>query len=314
MTSFSDAPIHKQDELLPLELNYMPECVLKKKEVEFNGIQADKQKCLQELKYLLDGQKMSTGIDFEDDFLHLYLMHSKYRVNRAFSFIRNYLNLRKNHSYFFRKVDFDFTIIPACQFATVLPYRCQDGSVTVLCELVHQPIARKFVTQVGRSSKQASWIQTRPVWNLLKNPFLDIPARTAQPRHASSRIQHHPRLRRNGISAPQALHPFACVLTESHNSRYISSKVFGFSFGEWQLLNEFVDKPVKASDARGIQKNRKSSSTRLLRFADLLNHFPRSVLPVKYGGKQTDYYAAEWLRKANGQQDNFPAGGQKNIF
>ncbi|GIY14284.1 uncharacterized protein CDAR_503471 [Caerostris darwini] len=137
MENCTDAPIHKQeDELLPFELNYMPEFVLRKKENELECIHADKQKCLQELKELLDGQRLSKGIDFEDDFLHLYLMHSKYRVDKAFSFIQNYLNLRMNHSYMFRKIDFDFTINPACQFATVLPYRCQDGSATVVYELV----------------------------------------------------------------------------------------------------------------------------------------------------------------------------------
>ncbi|GIY14283.1 CRAL-TRIO domain-containing protein [Caerostris darwini] len=47
---------------------------------------------------------------------------------------------------------------------------------------------------------------------------------------------------------------------------------------------------------------------------DLLNHFPRSALPAKYGGNLTDYYMADWLKKANEQQDNFPVGGQKNIF
>ncbi|GIX92049.1 CRAL-TRIO domain-containing protein [Caerostris extrusa] len=112
-------------------------CSQRKKEKELNGIQADKQKRFQELKDLLDGQKLSKGIDFEDDFLNLFLMHSKYRVDRAFSCLRHYLNLRKNHSYLFRKIDFDFTRNQSCQFATVLPYRCQDGSVTVLCEFAN---------------------------------------------------------------------------------------------------------------------------------------------------------------------------------
>ncbi|KAF8778457.1 Retinaldehyde-binding protein 1 like protein [Argiope bruennichi] len=46
---------------------------------------------------------------------------------------------------------------------------------------------------------------------------------------------------------------------------------------------------------------------------ELLNHFPGSHLPTKYGGALTNYCMSDYLKKANEQHSNFPIGGQKNI-
>ncbi|GIX72362.1 CRAL-TRIO domain-containing protein [Caerostris extrusa] len=46
----------------------------------------------------------------------------------------------------------------------------------------------------------------------------------------------------------------------------------------------------------------------------LLDYFPASVLPKKYGGTLNDYYDSGWHRKANEEHDIFPPGGQKNLF
>ncbi|GIY30300.1 CRAL-TRIO domain-containing protein [Caerostris darwini] len=292
-TSFSDAPIHiQEDELLPLELNYMPEFVLRKKEEELNGIHVDKQKCLRELKDLLDGHKLSRGIDFEDDFLQVYLMHSKYRADRAFSFIRNYLNLRKNHGYFFQKVDFDFTIIPDCQFATVLPYRCQDGSVTVLCEL-----GKLDPDQTGLEPLKK--ILFMIYQQELRNPVTQV---------AGFNIIHD-------FAGTGFRHLKHCTPSLVYLLNHITVDIFPVRYSGFHLVNGnylmnlliSLIKPLMPEQFRKIIFVHSSPE-------DLLNHFPRSVLPVKYGGKQTDYYAADWLKKANEQQDDFPAEGQKNIF
>nr|GBN07638.1 hypothetical protein AVEN_1952-1 [Araneus ventricosus]GBN07667.1 hypothetical protein AVEN_42415-1 [Araneus ventricosus] len=47
---------------------------------------------------------------------------------------------------------------------------------------------------------------------------------------------------------------------------------------------------------------------------ELLNYFPRSTLPIKYGGTLTDYYLTDYLKRANEEQGDFPAGGLKNLF
>ncbi|GIY80162.1 CRAL-TRIO domain-containing protein [Caerostris darwini] len=291
MPYLTDAPIHKQeDELLPFELNHMPEFILRKKEEELNGI--DKQKCLQELKDLLDGHKLSRGIDFEDDFLHLYLLHSKYRVDRAFSFIRNYLNLRKNHSYFFRKLDFDFTLNPACQFATVLPYRSQDGSVTVLCELGKLDADMADV----ESFMQIFYLINQQE---LRNPVTQV---------AGFNIIHD-------FAGTGLRHLKHCTPSLIYLLNHITFDIFPAKYSGFHLVNgNYITnlgirlmRPLMPEEFRRIIFVHSSPE-------DLLNHFPSSVLPVKYGGKLTEYYMANWLKKANERQDHFPAGGQKNMF
>ncbi|GBN72530.1 hypothetical protein AVEN_90090-1, partial [Araneus ventricosus] len=47
---------------------------------------------------------------------------------------------------------------------------------------------------------------------------------------------------------------------------------------------------------------------------DLLNHFPRSIIPTKYGGSLSNYHDAELMRKMNKDHGNCPEGGQSNYF
>ncbi|GIY27098.1 CRAL-TRIO domain-containing protein [Caerostris extrusa] len=205
-TDVQDEPIHKQeDELLPFELNYMPEFVLRKKENELNCIHADKQKCLQELKDLLN----------------------------------------------------------ACQFSTVLPYRCPDGSVTVLSELGKLDPANISLETL----KQIAYMTYQQA---LRNPVTQVTGFSIIDDFAGTGFQH---------------------------LRYCKPFLM-------YLLNHITFAVLPARRMIFIHSTPE----------DLLNHFPRSALPVKYGGTLTDYYTADWLKRANEQQGNFPVGGQKNIF
>ncbi|GIY15686.1 CRAL-TRIO domain-containing protein [Caerostris darwini] len=293
MTHFTDVPIQKQeDELLPFELNYMPEFVLRKKESELNAMHADKQKCLLQLKDLLDGQKLSKGIDFEDDFLNLFLMHSKFRVDRAFSCIRHYLNLRKNHSYLFRKIDFDFTKNLSCRFATVLPYRCQDGSVTVLCEF-------------GKADPDDNTIETfkRILCMIylqeLRNPVTQVTGFNLIHDFAGTGFRHLKH------ATPSNMYLLNHISVDIAPAKYLGFHIVNGNYITNLLIN--LSKPLMPAEFRRIIFVHSSPE-------DLLNHFPRSALPVKYGGTLTDYYMADWLREANEQHGHYTAGGQKNIF
>ncbi|GIY10347.1 CRAL-TRIO domain-containing protein [Caerostris extrusa] len=128
-----------------------------------------------------------------------------------------------------------------------------------------------------------------------KNPFHDIPARVAVSRKSPDSTSSTTSQERDFGTSNTA--PLTYVFSESFNSLN----------GNY-LMNLLISliKPLMPEEFRRIIFVHSSPE-------DLLKHFPSSVLPVKYGGKQTDYYAAEWLRKANEQQDNFPAGGQKTF-
>ncbi|GFR01491.1 alpha-tocopherol transfer protein-like [Trichonephila clavata] len=47
---------------------------------------------------------------------------------------------------------------------------------------------------------------------------------------------------------------------------------------------------------------------------ELFEYFPRSILPVEYGGDLKDKIEENWLRKANKEHENHGATGQPNYF
>ncbi|GIY86151.1 alpha-tocopherol transfer protein-like [Caerostris extrusa] len=47
---------------------------------------------------------------------------------------------------------------------------------------------------------------------------------------------------------------------------------------------------------------------------DLLEYFPRSVLPAEYGGDLTDLSSKDWVRRANREQASNSIGGQPNVY
>ncbi|KAF8778451.1 Alpha-tocopherol transfer protein-like [Argiope bruennichi] len=113
----------------PLDIRYIPAPIQEKYHEIFPQ---DDWKYLALLKEMLQEEEISRGIEFEDDFLRLYLICNNYKIDRAFSMILNCLHLRKNHDYLFRNISFDFTQHPAYKFINVLPQRRKDGSVTVV--------------------------------------------------------------------------------------------------------------------------------------------------------------------------------------
>ncbi|CAL1297577.1 unnamed protein product [Larinioides sclopetarius] len=47
---------------------------------------------------------------------------------------------------------------------------------------------------------------------------------------------------------------------------------------------------------------------------DILKHFPKSVLPVQYGGELLDMHATNFLQRANIEQKENTVAGQLNFF
>ncbi|GFQ80704.1 CRAL-TRIO domain-containing protein [Trichonephila clavata] len=235
---------------------------------------------------------MSKGIDFEDDFLLVYLLYHKFNADGAFDSIRHFLNLKKNHSYLFHNIQFDFTAIPSCQFITVLPYRRSDGSVTVIFEY-----GKVYWNEISiETLKQLVFIVYQ---QLLRDPVSQVVGFNAIHDFSNAGIRL---LRHCTISNLLLLNhvAFDCV-----PARYLEIHCVNGNFLLSTMLTLF--KPFMSEKLRRILYFHSSPT-------DLLNYFPPSVLPAKYGGKLTDYYMAKWLQKANEQHESFTVKGQKNMF
>ncbi|GBN56678.1 hypothetical protein AVEN_156569-1, partial [Araneus ventricosus] len=76
------------------------------------------------------------SLRFENDFLKLFLRHSKYDVNRAFVQLRNFIHFKRKYSRLFHSVPEDyFATKPSAWFGSILPYRSPDGCTMILIEL-----------------------------------------------------------------------------------------------------------------------------------------------------------------------------------
>ncbi|CAL1273838.1 unnamed protein product [Larinioides sclopetarius] len=276
---------HPEDDgILRLEINYIPEYVCEKVDEQLNFSLEEKNKRLLELIKLLEGNKLSKRIAFLQDFLQTYLMHSRYDVNTAFTRVRNYLTLFKNHNYFFQSIKFDFTTLPSCRFITMLPYRCSDGSITLLYEMGNwNPEEISF--EVVKQLTFMIYLQE------LRNPVTQMAGFNAIFDFSNTGLQHLKH----------------CTPYNMYLLNHVSFDVLPVNYRRYHLINGNMImntiltllKPLMPSAIKKIIRIHSSAE-------ELLDYFPRSMLPTKYGGNLNEYYMDDRLKQINAQQDNYP--------
>ncbi|GBN72534.1 hypothetical protein AVEN_90093-1 [Araneus ventricosus] len=120
----------------PLHMDHVPEYFYQKALSELNETPETREVELNKLKDLLSADKLTTGIEFEEDFLQQFLRQRKYNSLKAFQCLQKYLNFRRSHSSIFQSIpDEHFKRSPSTELLSVLPYRCPDGCAIILCEL-----------------------------------------------------------------------------------------------------------------------------------------------------------------------------------
>ncbi|GBM50354.1 hypothetical protein AVEN_208959-1 [Araneus ventricosus] len=241
---------------------------------------------------LKTGNKLSKDVEFEDDFLLAYLTFTKYDEKKAFARLRNYLNLRSNHSYFFRSVQFDLASHPSSRFATFLPHRLPDGSIIVLLEpgnwnpddlsleTMKKIFCMMFLQQLRNPVSQASGFH-------LVHDFANTGVRYLK------------------FCTPYNMYLLNHVTFDVLPGYFFGIHVLNTNFLMKILLN--LSKPFVPEYFRNNIYIHSSPEK-------LQDFFPCSLLPTKYGGTLSDYAMPDFLRNANEQHDNFPVGGQKNLF
>ncbi|CAL1273835.1 unnamed protein product [Larinioides sclopetarius] len=281
----------EENETYPIDIRYIPSSIRRKQENEQDQAYDD-QKYLNKLKERLQDSESTQNIEFEDDFLRLFITSNDYKIDLAISKIQNFLNLRIDHYYFFHNLSFDFTQSPAYRFLTILPHRRKDGSVTVLFEiakwdpdkvpLLHlkQIMFMMYIQALRNPVTQASGL------NIIYD-FADIGFRYVK------------------FGTPQNLFLLHHVAFEAMPAKYVG----------YHLVNVNVIGNILVALARPfIPKFIENIFYIHSSVKELHKFFPTSMLPVQYGGNLTDYYATDWIKNANQQHGNFPLRGQNNIF
>ncbi|XP_055944000.1 alpha-tocopherol transfer protein-like isoform X2 [Argiope bruennichi] len=120
----------------PYHMDHLPKSFYQKALEELNESAEAREIELNKLKELLSADKITAGIEFEEDFLHLFLRYRKYNSSQAFQALKKFVSFRRNFSSIFQSVPEVYCKeTPSTKFMSILPYRCPDGCAIVLCEL-----------------------------------------------------------------------------------------------------------------------------------------------------------------------------------
>ncbi|GBM93505.1 Alpha-tocopherol transfer protein-like [Araneus ventricosus] len=274
-------------------MSYIPEFVRKKCEEELNETPERKKQSIQELRKLLANDKETKNIFFHDDLLVQYLRHSKYNTNKALSQLRNVNAFRNKEAKIFETIpDEYFSTKPSTKFITVLPKRSPDGCTVVLCQ-----IGKWDPNELAFEDFKRITLLT--VLQILRDPMTQINGFKLIHDFAGTHLQHLK------YCTPQNLYLFY----------YISIYCIPGRYKEIHLLNETPVLRILWSVIKRFLSDK--IRNRVFFHSDteeLLKHFPKSVLPVQYGGEILDMHATNFVQTANKEQKKNTVEGQPNFF
>jgi len=116
-------------EALPTSIDYLTPGLLEEARTELNETEETRQKCLAEMRKLIEGDaKLRTPTD--DLFLLAFLRARKFNVRRAFKLLQNHYSLRKQQSHIFDNPENQFVReIIRRSYMGLLPHRDKKGCV-----------------------------------------------------------------------------------------------------------------------------------------------------------------------------------------
>ncbi|GIX90108.1 CRAL-TRIO domain-containing protein [Caerostris darwini] len=279
-------------DVLPLDIRFVPDFLRKKLEEDVHEKPENRQKCLSQLKERLLDHKITKDVDFEDDFLLSILRHHEYKIEKAKANVLTYFSLRKNHSYFFTSIKHNFLKIPSSQTITLLPNRHPDGAAVVLFQL-----GKWYPSEIlFEDAKKLCFLVAQQE---LRNPVTQMTGFYTIDDFSGTGLRHLP----------------VCTLLNMLLLLHVSFDVLPINV----LGIHIVNGNFMLATALALAKPFLSESIRKILYVhsspeELLDYFPASVLPEKYGGTLKEFYVSDWYRKANEEHHNFPPGGQKNLF
>ncbi|GBN09588.1 Retinaldehyde-binding protein 1 [Araneus ventricosus] len=241
----------------------------------------------------LENNKITTGIEFEDDFLRLFLRHTKYNSSKAFPYVRHFVNFRRNYGSLFTSIpDENFATNSSTKISSVLPYRSADGCAIILSEIGKWNPDELSLEDFKR---MAIFLFLQP----LRCPMTQISGFKVIHDFKDTSVKY---LR---YCTPQNLYLFYNVALNCVPGRYKEIHCINESVllrAVWAIVKHFLSAKMR----KRVFFHSKPE--------DLLNHFPPFTLPAKYGGTLHDYHNTDLMRKLNKEHGNYPLGGQPNYF
>ncbi|GIY21466.1 hypothetical protein CDAR_184551 [Caerostris darwini] len=277
------------EEILPFEIETVPEYFRKKAEVELHDTPDRRAQGLREIKELLNNDEHTKNIEFDDDFLLQYLRVRKYDAARAFTQLKALVALKKKHPLMFTNFSCDITAKAAYhKIISMLPWRCQDGCAILLIEFDNWIPEELPLEEIKRASILYLAESLRNLMTQI-NGFKVIYDLKSNP------------LRHLKYCTPENLYLLYHGTQECVAARYKEIHLVNLSItakAMWFILKHFLTDKLKQ---RIIFH--KTTET-------LLNYFPKAVLPKQYGGDLQNYDTTEWIKKAMAPEKLASLGGR----
>ncbi|GFR01187.1 retinaldehyde-binding protein 1 [Trichonephila clavata] len=273
MSSEASKTIPQGDETLPFKMKYLPEFVLKKLKEELKETPETKVQSLLEIRKMLRDEQLTSGIDFEEDFLVQYLRHSKYDTGKAFNHIRSMFHIRRKHPRLFDSIPDEFFLTKeSTKTIRVLPKRCPEGSTVVIFQHGKYDTNELCVEDFKRLVN--FWFI-----QILRDPMTQINGFKLIHDFKGTTLQHLK------CCTPQNLYLFYHISMHCIPARYKEVHVINQSFLVkpcWVALKPVLTEKIKKrvhfhSDVE-----------------ELFDYFPRSILPAEYGGDLNEKIEDDW--------------------
>ncbi|KAF8778360.1 Alpha-tocopherol transfer protein-like [Argiope bruennichi] len=283
--------IHDQ-KCYPYHVDHLPTSFYQKALEELNESAEAREIELNKLKDLLSADKFTAGIEFEEDFLHLFLRYRKYNSSQAFQALKKFVNFRRNFSSIFQSVPEVYSKeTPSTKFMSILPYRCPDGCVIVLCELgkwSHNELSIEDIKTICMFSFLIS----------LRHPMTQISGFKMIYDYADT-VKHFRYCTPQNISLIYNA-SFNCLPCRYKEVHCINKSAL--LTATWAILKHALPRKIRE---RFFFHSKPE---------DLLNYFPSSVIPTQYGGSLDSYHDSELMQKLNDEINNYPEKGMPNYF
>ncbi|KAF8778722.1 alpha-tocopherol transfer protein-like [Argiope bruennichi] len=278
------------EEILPFEIDTIPEYFLKKAEAELGESTEKKMQGLREIRELAQNDKHTRNYEFDDDFLIQYLRARKYNATRAFTQLKALVQLKKKNPQIFTDFNFEKTSKTINdKTITLLPWRCQDGCAILLIQLDNWYPETFPVEEVKRAC--AVWLMQS-----LREPMTQINGFKAILDVKSNPFRHLRHCTPNNIWL--IYHGSQECVPGRYKEVHIVNTSATFK-AAWFIIKSFMSDKLKK---RIIFHN--NSKT-------LINYFPKEILPTQYGGELEKYDMTSWLRKAMAPEKLALIGGTR---
>ncbi|CAL1262112.1 unnamed protein product [Larinioides sclopetarius] len=283
----------KGEKILPFQMDCLPEFVLTKSEKELNETIERRVESLQELRTVLQKNQTTSGIDFHNDLMVQFLRRNKYRIRQTVKNIQNFVSLNRKESWLFKSIPDDcFTSKPATNCVLLLPKRCPDGCTLILSQCGKwnpDELSFEYLMQL------IMMLFTQ----LLRDPMTQI---------NGFKLIHDFRettFQQLKYATPYNMYLFCHTAFNCLPGRYKEIHFINESFvlkALWMILKPFLSQKIKS-------RIYFHSSTE-----ELFDYFPRSVIPVEYGGELSDSDLKDWIRNSNEDFKQYVIEGRPNYY